>query len=226
MVIKPKQIGPLFRLGGWMTVGNIIGPLMLYMDRFVIGALISATAVAYYITPYEVVTKLLIISTAIAAVMFPAFSLSSAQDFDGSSVLYRQTLKYTLAILLPLTVFLLLIAKRGLSLWLGNSFGSNSYRVTQFLLIGAFALSMEALPFALLQGLGRPDIPAKVNLAEIPIYAGALYWLIQNYGVAGAAAAWSLRAIVDSLLLLFFANRLLGKPRTQVAEVSAECAVL
>src|SRR5713101_6430731 len=50
--------GPLLRFGGWMTVTNIVSPLMVTMDRFLIGALVSMTAVAYYATPYEVATKL------------------------------------------------------------------------------------------------------------------------------------------------------------------------
>ena len=64
---KPQRtmIWPLISFGSWMTGTNIVGPLMLYMDRFLIGALISVTAVAYYATPYEVVTKLLLISGAL-----------------------------------------------------------------------------------------------------------------------------------------------------------------
>lgn len=64
---------PLLRFGGWMTVTNIVGPLMVSLDRFVIARLISVTAVAYYATPYEVVTKLWIIPSALLGVMFPAF---------------------------------------------------------------------------------------------------------------------------------------------------------
>ena len=45
-----------------MTVSNIVSPLMNSADRFLIGAILSMTAVAYYVTPYEVVTKLWIIT--------------------------------------------------------------------------------------------------------------------------------------------------------------------
>jgi len=56
--IHRAMVKPLISFGGWMTVTNIVGPLMVYMDRFIIGAVVSMTAVAYYATPYEVVTKL------------------------------------------------------------------------------------------------------------------------------------------------------------------------
>src|SRR5260370_5089916 len=209
---RRSAVGPLLRFGGWMTVSNVVGPLMLYMERFVIGVLLSATAVAFYATPFEVVTKLLIISGAISAVMFPAFSLSGVQDPNRSSFLYRRAMGYTFAVFLPLTVLLMLGAKGGLVLWLGPDFAANSSRGAQFLLIGTFALGMATLPFALIQGLGRTDIPAKLNLAEIPFYATGLYWFIQRYGVTGAAGAWALRAVVDALLLLFFPHRLFPVP--------------
>jgi O-antigen/teichoic acid export membrane protein len=217
--------GPLLRFGGWTTVTNIVGPLMLYMDRFVIGALLSAAAVAYYATPYEVVTKLFVISGAISGVMFPAFSLMGAMDRHRSSVLYRRVMGYMFVVLLPVTAILLLGARAGLSLWLGADFAAHSYRVAQLLLVGTSVMAMEALPFVLIQGLGRPDIPAKLNLWEIPFYAAGLYWLIQAYGVTGAAAAWALRGTVDTVLLIYFAHRLQTGSSTELSEVPMVSAV-
>lgn len=212
------SMGPLLRFGGWTTVTNIVGSMMLYMDRFVIGAMVSATAVAYYVTPFLVVTKLLVITGAISAVMFPAFSLAGVMDSGRSLKLYRRTMAFIIGVFLPVVVLLIFGAKEGLTLWLGSDFAAHSYRVAQLLLVGTFALAVESLPFALIQGLGRPDIPAKLNLLEIPFYAVGLYWLIQKYGVTGAAEAWVLRATVDALLLIYFAHRL---QRSQSDEVSS-----
>ncbi len=46
-------------------MSNIVGPNMLYFGRFVIGALMTMTAVAYYTTPYEVVVNLAIVPDAL-----------------------------------------------------------------------------------------------------------------------------------------------------------------
>jgi O-antigen/teichoic acid export membrane protein len=199
--------------------------MMMYMDRFVVGALVSATAVTYYATPYEVVTKLFVISGAISGVMFPAFSLTGAMARNRSRKLYRRTMRYMLGVLLPVTAILMLGAKIGLSVWLGSDFAAHSYRVAQLLLVGTFALAMASLPFVLIQGLGRPDIPAKLNLMEIPFYAAGLYWLIQKYGVIGAAEAWVVRATVDALLLIYFAYRLQRDPSTDLSRVQIASAV-
>jgi len=44
--VRPGLIGPLLRFGGWMTLSNIISPLMVSFDRLVIGATVSMAAVA------------------------------------------------------------------------------------------------------------------------------------------------------------------------------------
>jgi O-antigen/teichoic acid export membrane protein len=217
--------GPLLRFGGWTTVTNIIGPMMMYMDRFVIGAVLSATAVAYYATPYEVVTKLFVITSAVSGVMFPAFSMTGTVDRHRSSVLYRRSMAYMFIGLLPLTAVLLVGARPGLSLWLGADFATHSYRVAQFLVVGTSVMAMEALPFVLIQGLGRPDIPAKLNLFELPFYVAGLYWLIREYGVMGAAAAWTIRGAVDTLLLIYFAHRLQRSPSIDLSRVQVASAV-
>jgi Na+-driven multidrug efflux pump len=84
---------------------------------------------------------------------------------------------------------------------------------------------MESLPFVLIQGLGRPDIPAKINLLEIPFYAAALYWLIEKYGVTGAALAWVLRGAVDALAFIYFAQRLQNGPSNELSKVQIASAV-
>ena len=70
--INRELVKPLISFGGWMTVSNIVSPLMVYLDRFLIGAVLSMAAVSYYATPYDVVTRLLIIPGALMGVMFPA----------------------------------------------------------------------------------------------------------------------------------------------------------
>ncbi|MCP4683411.1 MAG: oligosaccharide flippase family protein, partial [Desulfobacterales bacterium] len=46
VVFERTIVGSLIRFGSWMTVSNIVSPLMMYLDRFFIGAVISVSAVA------------------------------------------------------------------------------------------------------------------------------------------------------------------------------------
>jgi len=56
-----------------MTISNTVSPLMVTLDRFLVGALVSMTAVTYYATPYEVVTKFLFIPVCLDGGYVPRF---------------------------------------------------------------------------------------------------------------------------------------------------------
>ena len=209
--IRPQgaMVRPLISFGSWMTVTNIVGPLMVYLDRFLIGALISVAAVAYYATPYEVVTKLWLISGALIAVLFPAFSTTLAQDRARTARLFGRGINYIFLALFPLALIIVTLAHEGLSLWLGAEFADNSAFVLQWLAVGIFINSIAHIPFALVQGAGRPDLTAKMHLIELPFYLLTLWWLLGVCGIKGAAIAWVVRAIIDTLILLIMVRWLL-----------------
>lgn len=199
--------GPLLRFGGWMTVSNVVSPLMVTLDRFLIGALLSVGAVAYYATPYELVTKLWLIPGALVGVIFPAFSTSFEHDRNRTAVLYSRCIKYVFLALFPVVLLTVGLAQFGLTLWLGADFAQHSFRVLQWLAVGVLFNSVAQVPFALVQGAGRPDLTAKLHITELPFYLLALWWLISSYGVAGAAIAWTARVGVDALILFVMAKR-------------------
>lgn len=210
-----KVIAPLLRFGSWMTVSNLISPFMVYMDRFIIGALMSLTAVAYYAIPYELSTKLLLIPGALATVLFPGFSASLAQDQTRTTHLFDRSVNYILLFMFPVTLVMAGLAHPGLQIWLGPDFAQNGAPVLQWLVVGTFMNAIAFVPFALLQGGGRPDLTAKLHVAELPFYLLALWWLIRNLGITGAAIAWAGRVSLDMLILFFLAARMLpdGRPR-------------
>jgi len=101
------------------------------------------------------------------------------------------------------------LAQDGLTLWLGAEFAKHSFRVLQWLAVGVFINSLANVPFALLQGVGRPDLIATLHLIELPLYLGLLWWLIGTRGIEGAAIAWTARVAIDALSLFGLANRFL-----------------
>jgi O-antigen/teichoic acid export membrane protein len=209
IVWDPSEVGPLLRFGGWMTISNLVSALMTMIDRFLIGALVTMTAVTYYATPYEMVTKLWLVPGALAGVMFPAFSTSSVQDHNRTAVLFRRSVKFILLVLFPLVLVIIVLAKGGLRIWLGTEFATNGVHVVQWLAVGVFINSLALVPSALVQGVGRPDLTAKLQVLELPAYLTALIWLTKEYGIEGAAIAWTGRVAVDALILFIMARRLL-----------------
>jgi len=211
-ILDLAAVPPLLRFGSWISVSNIVGPLMVTLDRFVIGAMISVTAVAYYTAPYEVITKLWIIPAALTGVLFPAFAAAWVQNQARAARLFNEGIRYTFLLLFPLTVVILAFGHQGLALWLGQDYAENSTPVLQWLAIGVFFNCLAQIPFALIQAAGRPDLTAKLHMLELPLYLLALWALIRVLGIQGAAIAWSARCVVDTAVLFVFSRNLLAAP--------------
>lgn len=207
---------PLIRFGSWMTMSNLVSPLMVYLDRFVIGATISMSAVAFYVTPYELVTKLWLIPGALMGVLFPALSATWARDTRRMGALFDGGVRIVFLIILPVTLLLTTFAPEGLALWLGADFARESTAVLRWLAVGVYLNSIGQVAFAAVQGIGRPDVTGKLHLAELAPYLALLWWATARWGIEGAAVAWVARVALDTVLLFVFADRLVGEPVAKV----------
>jgi O-antigen/teichoic acid export membrane protein len=217
--IRTTDIIVLLTFGGWVSVSNIVSPLLVYVDRFVIGSFISMEAVAWYVTPYEMVSKLGMIPGAIVMVLFPAFAECLPVAPTRVALLFERGVKYTIIALFPLILFAVTMAHRGLTIWLGADFAAHSTRVLQWVALGVFINSVGHLPYALIQASNRPDITAKLHLIEIPFYLVLLRWLVVVDGVQGAAMVWTLRVAVDTGALLAITGRIYPLVARSIREI-------
>jgi len=196
---------------GWVIVSNVVIPIFVYLDRFLIGSLITISAVAYYTAPYELITRLLIIPTSIATVLFPAFSsIASCGDRDELNVSVMRSTKYLLTAMVPPTVVFLIFAEGILKIWLGRDFAIESAGVFRLLSLAVLLNAIGYIPFALIQGIGRPDVVAKYHLIELPIYAGVAFFLITELGITGAALAWCLRMVWTIPIFFVICTKIAG----------------
>jgi len=214
----------LLGFGGWMTVTNVVGPLMVQMDRFLIGSMVSMVAVTYYVTPLEVVSRLRVVPVALMSVLFPAFATVMETDRDRVIGLFRQAVSILLFILFPVTLILLVFSGSILQVWLGDEFVVQSTRIMQILTLGVLINALAQVPFGLVQGAGRPDLTAKVHLFELPLYLAALWWLVQRLGIEGAAIAWTGRVALDTVVLFWLAGRCVPGSSISLRKVSVVIA--
>ncbi|MGB5407778.1 MAG: flippase [Thiogranum sp.] len=203
--IERSFIKLLFHTGKWMTVSNLLNPLTVYLDRFVIGLTISVSAVAYYVTPYEIVTKLWLIPGALTAVLFPRFAEASISSVPPADELFRRGVIVLFVVIYPITLGIALFSRELLTLWLDADFAARSYRFLQVFAFGILVNSVAHIPFTFLQGVGRSDRTGRLHAIEFPVYALLLWGAAQTMGLAGVVSAWLLRVLADTLLLFYFA---------------------
>ncbi|MGA3054582.1 MAG: flippase [Candidatus Korobacteraceae bacterium] len=219
--LKRCLILPIIKLGGWMTVSNVVSPLMSYLDRFLIGSLLSVTALAYYTAPFDMVTRVTVIPGAVAGVLFPAFAWSLIQDPQRTGLLLRRGLTYIFVAVFPILLGIVALAPEGLRLWLGGAFAQHATVALRWLTAGVFVNCFAQVPLALIQSGGRPDITAKLHLIELPLYLAALWGLTRSLGIEGTAIAWAGRVTLDAVLLFLLARRLLPASMTFLPKLAA-----
>lgn len=205
----PDDLRHLLRFGGWLSVSNLVGPLMAYADRFYLASLFPPALVATYTVPYDALSRVMSLPMTAIGTVFPALAESKARP-DWSALLLRGTIVALLALMLPTMLFAMIFASPLLTIWLGSSFSVTALPMFQLLLLGVFFNSAAHIPYALLQAHGRSDLTAKLHLVELPIFAGLLVWCVAELGVFGAAMAWTLRMILDTALL--YGSAILTQP--------------
>lgn len=204
--VGTTPVGQLLRFGGWITFDNLIGPLMISIDRFIISGVLSVEMVAFYATPQEIATKVLVLPMGLQQAIFPAFS---GIDRAAASSLYRKSIDSILLAMLPICVLLLLFGHDILNLWLGTEFANRSAAVLAWLSLGILINSLAHVPSSMIQAIGRPEINAIIHFAELPVYVVAAWWAIVHFGIVGAAVAWVLRVAVDAICFFAAAHAIL-----------------
>ncbi len=196
------------RFGRWITAGNALNPLLSYADRFALTVLVAASSIASYVVPYDVLTRLLIVPGAVSSSLLPSFSASTSRDA------LRQTLFKGVgaiaALMFPILLILVIFAHWLLGLWISRDFADQGYRIAQILSIGVMSNSMATLPFLVLQAQGRARQIVLVQICEVPFYLGALYYAGTKFGVVGIASAWSIRMLLDAVLLWCLVRKVLA----------------
>jgi len=186
----------------WLSITSLTGPIINYIDRFFIGSILSITDVTYYSAPYDGISRLGIISTSFSSTLFPIISAFNSQNqLDKILIFIFRILKYIVIIEIPIILIVIIKANVILQIWLNHKFVIYSKTTLQILSIGIFINSLAIIPFIFFQGSGRPDIPAKFHIIELPCYIVTVYILVKYFGITGAAISFLIRIIIDTIFL-------------------------
>ena len=200
-----QRLVQLLKQGGWMGLSNLLGPLMLNFDRFLVTALVSAQVVAYYTVPQDLLIRLLFLPMALATALFPRMTwLFTNGSLEESSALYQKALRLIGLSIGVMALVLAIIAKPALHHWLGLDYAEISSPIGWILLLGVWFNSLAMIPFAAIQARGGAKITSAFHGLELLLYIPLLYVAIQQYALLGAAWVWTGRMAFDFVLLHFY----------------------
>lgn len=193
----------LFHYGAWVSVTNVIGPLLDSLAQLMTGSILGLAAVTYYAVPMNLALRSQIVAAALARTLFPRMSRLDATSAASLAQHATVALAYGFGCLCAPAI---LLADPFLHVWMGAAFAEQSSAVTELLMVGAWFNGIAFIPFNLLQGQRRPDLGAKAHAAEILPYIGILWGLTHAFGLFGAALAWTMRTTVDALVVYLLAG--------------------
>lgn len=191
----------LYRFGGWVTVSNLISPLMDYLDRFVLSTVAGVQSLAFYAAPAEGVQKLQSLPGSVARALFPMLSGNT-----GASALVLALRAVAIQSLVGLCVAFVLgfYGQELMGAWLGQEYAEKSGQVIQILGFGIMFNAVAMVPQVALQAMGKAKSTAIVHMIEILPFIGLLYLLTAQYGITGTAVAWVIRTFADMCLMAAF----------------------
>ena len=209
---SPQALRTLVGFGGWLAVSNVIGPFMLYMDRFYLARTTTAVEVGHYVAAYELASKILLLPALVLPVFFPMFvrSLAGKEAQDGELAVGLSA-GMLLAAAVPACAAAA-FAPELFRFWMRGMVPEVTVVAFQVLSGAAVVNCVAQVFFTRVQALGRTYLIARVHVAELVAYGVALWWLTSVHGVLGAAIAWAARVAVDTLVFCALATPRLPRP--------------
>jgi O-antigen/teichoic acid export membrane protein len=201
--IRRKTVQSLFRYGGWITVTNIVGPILISVDQFMIAAIAGVASVPRYAIPFNFATRILLVPAAMTRALFPQLA---RVDLEAAR---QRAESVTITVSLSLVILcapLIIVISHVLTIWLGSDFSSKASTLSRIILLGVWINGVAYVPFTMLQSQGRPSATAKLHVLELLAFLAILWLGLHFLGLIGAALAWSLRVLVDAIFLFRSAN--------------------
>ena len=206
-ILSKKKLIELLSFGAWMSLSNIISPLMVTSDRFIISYMLGASLVAYYTVPFDIIIRLLVIPAALTTALFPRFTYLFINNKNDIKRLYMKSLNTLMAIMLMICALIFISSYWGLSIWLGKEFAQKSWLIASILSVGLYFNSLAQVPHAAVQASGDIRATSLIHLVEFVLYVPLLIISLRYYGLIGAALVWVFRVMVDYILLSALARK-------------------
>lgn len=193
--------GELVKYGGWISISNIMAPVMLYIDRFFVATIVGAGVFAYYTTPYEVVSRVAIVTVSVCGVLFPVLVSKIHRDVRAANSHFNKAMLGIFLVLIGPTIIGAFISHWFLSIWINPSFADHAWVIFSLFLFGYLVHGLVQPAFIWIQACGKPWINVACQIVDLVLYVIYLPWMTHHYGIFGAAVAWNIRMALSLVVL-------------------------
>jgi GT2 family glycosyltransferase/O-antigen/teichoic acid export membrane protein len=200
---------------GLLKFANQLSVQTVYhLDKVLVAALVSVSAVAFYVVPVSIAQRLTgLVATVSTAFLPAATQLQAAGDRERFRDLYLRSERVVALVALPVGLLLVVFAEPILDLWLGAEFAARSAWPLRFLALGYMLSALGTIPAVACDALGRPGVTTAFSAVGAAFNVTMCFVLIPRHGIAGASLVILLQSLVSlPIFLLYVHRRVLGLP--------------
>lgn len=190
----PNRIKEMINFSLWSFGGRLAQGVILQFDRYLAALFGGSAGVTFYSVPANLSSRVNFLGAPAASVFFSrASALASREDPPDVQRQYFTAARILNLCIACCAVPLLLLGDKFLEYWIGPYMAEQGAWVLRWLAIGYWLVSVGSLAAAGLDGNGRADLSAKVQLGSGLLALPLALFLGKLLGVSGVAAgvgAW------------------------------------
>jgi O-antigen/teichoic acid export membrane protein len=219
--VKRHAVNELVAVGGWITVSQVVSPIIVQADRIAVAVGFPIAASGYYTTGAEVATKMWLFTAALQPVFYSAMAAAIKTAPARAAELMERASRVTLLVLLFPAIVLVAFAEPLLQLWMKSAYNPQAASVLRWLAIAVYVNAVAQVPYSVLQGGVDAKGPAVLHMIELPLYVALLVYMAKFWGLEGVAIAWLCRMAGDGVALWWILHRRFPAGRAVVKRVFA-----
>jgi O-antigen/teichoic acid export membrane protein len=187
---------------------NVSTNTVMQIDKLLVGALVSLSAVGFYFVPLQLAQRLTTVVGAVAVAFLPAASaLHGRADRERLVELYLRATKVVAVLGLPLASLLVVFAHPILQFWIGPQFADKGALTLQVLAVGYGINIFSTIPAIASDSLGRPGVTTAFSVVSACLNVGLSLVLIPLFGIVGAGLAIAINSVMLVPYFLWYVHR-------------------
>jgi len=206
--ISGAAVRRVWRFSTSMSLLGVLALLIVQFDRLLISKLMTLDALGSYILAYTAASAVTLVVAAVSTAVLPSFAAThSRADADGLRRQYEKADRVMLFLVTPAAFALAAYGDVLLRLWVGGDAAAGAALPLALLAAGFWVSAVIANAYNVAVASGSPGLYLRVNIVAVLPYLGALYLLIERFGIAGAAAGWLVLNLSYMAILIPFTHR-------------------
>lgn len=202
-------IADIWKFASGMMAVTFLAILLTQVDKMLLSRLLPLESFGYYTLATSVAGMLYMIIGPVTTAFYPRFVELSIQENQVALInAYHQGAQLITLLISPAVILLSFFPEDIMYMWSGNvNLAANVAPILSIFVLGVFLNGLMQMPAQLQLAYGWVGLGIKTNIVAVTVLIPALFWVVPQYGVIGAAWIWVILNAGYVLIALQFMHR-------------------